>query len=142
MKYFIPIMSILMIITLHSNAARAQQETLIEPESIDPTMTSVAYTLESSDIRIVNYKTGSVNTLDLLLCKSCKITRYTISESAELLHQDSVTKQSSIAQLLAKKFKYIQVGLNRTTKEITFMNFSNQNSESSILQDQWVLKEY
>lgn len=142
MRYFVPIISILLVIILQSNATRAQQETLIDPESIDPTMTSVAYTLESSDIRIVNYKTGSVNTLDLLLCKSCTITRYTISESAELLHHDSETKQSSIAQLLAKKFKYIQVGLNRTTKEITFMNFSNQNSESSILQDQWVLKEY
>tara|TARA_B110001454_G_C12434644_1_gene315104 strand:+ start:25 stop:438 length:414 start_codon:yes stop_codon:yes gene_type:complete len=103
-------------------AADSSNLDLIDPNSIDPEMTSVMYLISPDDIKTTAYKSGAPSNFNLKLCKACQIKPYSLKIDAELLlNEQPLTINDLAIQLIKKQFDVIQLGIDRTTNTITYI---------------------
>lgn len=94
----------------------------IDPDLVDSNMTQVMYMISPKDIKITSYTGGFPSSLDLKLCNACMIKSYSLKSNAELLLNEQPLAIKDLAiNLIKKKFDVIQLGIDRSTKAITYL---------------------
>ncbi|MFT4764043.1 MAG: hypothetical protein ACI9OH_001136 [Oleispira sp.] len=116
--------SLSFILLIASSACFAQVPTPagIDPDLIDEEMAEVMYRVTPSDLKTLAYHNGSPSVFNIKLCQACQIKPYTLEKGAELLLNDQTLalKDLTVA-LIKKKFNSIQLGINRSTKTVTYL---------------------
>ena len=112
----------LLLITSSACFAKEATPLGINPDLIDIEMTKVMYRITPSDLQTIAYHNGSPSVFNIKLCLACQIRPYTLEKGAELLLNDQALalKDLTIA-LIKKKFDSIQLGINRSTKTVTYL---------------------
>jgi hypothetical protein len=94
----------------------------IDPDLIDPEMIQVMYRIPPDNLKILAYQNGSPSVFNLKLCMNCQIKPYTLKKEAELLLNDETLALKDLTiSLIKKKFDSIQLGINRSTKTVTYL---------------------
>jgi hypothetical protein len=114
-------LTIMLFISLHSLAELTISKG-IDPDLVDSKMTQVMYMISPKDIKITSYTGGFPSSLDLKLCNACMIKSYSLKSNAELLLNEQPLAIKDLAiNLIKKKFDVIQLGIDRSTKAITYL---------------------
>lgn len=93
---------------------------LIDPDSLDPSMPVVSYLISSDNIKIKSYRQGVPSHLTITLCNNCIEKTYSIATTATLKYLRKPIDKSDLAlRLLQKKYPLVRLGINRSTQEIT-----------------------
>jgi hypothetical protein len=93
-----------------------------DPDLIDSSMMKVMYIISPKDIKTTSYKRGFPSSFDLKLCQDCRVKSYTLDTNAELLLNEQPLAIKDLAiSLIKKKFNVIQLGIDRSTKAITYL---------------------
>jgi hypothetical protein len=80
------------------------------------------YLISPKDIKTTSYEGGSPSSFDLKLCQDCRVKSYTLQTNAELLLNEQPLAIKDLAiSLIKKKFNVIQLGIDRSTKTITYL---------------------
>jgi hypothetical protein len=94
----------------------------VDPDSIDPKMTSVIYHISPKDLSIASYRQGKPSHLSVLLCRQCKIKTYSLSTEAQLIrNQESISNNNLALIIMKKEYNYVTVSINRNTQSIDYL---------------------
>jgi hypothetical protein len=94
----------------------------IDPDLIDREMSRVMYVINPNDIKIIAYKGGHPSAFTIKLCKNCQTKSYSLEKEAELLLNDQPLALKDLTiTLIKKKFDVIQLGIDRSTRSITYL---------------------
>lgn len=95
---------------------------LVDPDSLNPSLPVVSYLIPSADMNIESYRQGTPSHLRLILCRNCMEKTYKISENAVLeSSQNELKKGQLTVQLMKKEFAKVRVGIDRTKGEIVYL---------------------
>lgn len=98
---------------------------LVDPDSLDPSMPVVSYLIPAADMKIESYRQGKPSHLSLILCPNCIEKTYKISDNAVLeLSRAPLKKDQLTIQLMKKEFSKIRVGIDRTKQEIIYLRLN------------------
>lgn len=93
---------------------------LVDPDSLDPSMPVVSYLISSDNIKIKSYRQGVPSHLTVTLCNNCIEKTYSIATTATLKYLRKPIDKSDLAlRLLQEKYPRVRLGINRSTQEIT-----------------------
>ncbi|MFT4907392.1 MAG: hypothetical protein ACI978_001474 [Oleispira sp.] len=115
-------LSFILLITSSACFAQMATPTGLDPDLIDPEMADVMYRIAPSDLKTISYQNGSPSVFNIKLCQACQIKPYRLEKGAEILLNDQTLalKDLTVA-LIKKKFNSIQLGINRSTKTVTYL---------------------
>jgi hypothetical protein len=116
------LLSFILLIT--SSACFAQMPTPagLDPDLIDAEMAEVMYRITPSDLKTIAYNKGSPSVFNIKLCQVCQIKSYALEKGAALLLNDQALALEDLTiALIKKKFDSIQLGINRSTKTVTYL---------------------
>lgn len=109
----------------------------IDPDLIDAEMNQVMYLISPNDIKVSTYKNGYPTIFSIILCKTCRQKSYTLKGGADLLLNEQPLGLSDLTTtLIKKKFKIIQLGIDRSNKSITYLYLGGISEFSKKVQGQ------
>ncbi len=102
--------------------ADLSSQRLIDPDSIDATMTQVMYRIPLNDLKIKRYSNGFPSAFTLKLCPQCQTKTYNLAQPPSLLLNSKELKIEDLATtLLKKEVEQVQLGINRTDGTISYL---------------------
>lgn len=105
---------------------------LVDPDSIDPEMSQVMYTINTQDIKVQQYNNGVPSSFYLKLCNTCRVKVYQLVNNAPLLLNERAIKIEDLAISLIKKgFRTVQLGIDRTSGTISYLYLGGVNELNS-----------
>lgn len=117
MKYLLTITLYLFFSTSHADSS------LVDPDSIDPSMPVVSYLVPESNLEITAYHLDSPSKLKVKLCRTCLEKTYLLDPKAELkLLGEPLDKAILTETLLKKEFPLLRLIVNRSKGMIIYLD--------------------
>jgi len=114
-------LSLMLLFSSLSSAELANLNT-IDPDLIDPEMTRVMYLIGPNDIKTTSYKSGHPSAFELKLCSACMKKTYQLKVGANLkIDAQPLAIEDLAINLIKKESEVIQLGIDRTTKTVTYI---------------------
>lgn len=94
----------------------------IDPDLVDAEMSQVMYRIAPNDLKTIAYHNGSPSIFNIKLCQTCQIKPYVLEKGAELqLNDQALALKDLTIALIKNKFHSIQLGINRSSKTVTYL---------------------
>jgi hypothetical protein len=107
---------------------------LVDPDSLDPSMSVVSYLISSENLEITAYHLGSPSKLTVKLCKICNAKTYLLDPRAKFKIFNQPLNKTKLTEILLKKeFTQLRLAINRSKGMITYLYIgASPNDELSL----------